>query len=207
VIRVVTVGREFGSGGAQVAAGLARSLGWKLIDNALIKEIAQAAKVHQELVERCDERVDPWFHHLMKGLWHGGYEGVATTSTISLFDSDVMAALARNVIEQAAGIGRCVIVGRGGQCILQGRDDVFHVFIYAPWEEKVERVRKRTANDVDAETLIIERDRARSAYIRRYFDQEWLDCHLYHLMISSSLGEAALTATILEAIRARERSS
>ena len=205
-IRVVTVAREFGSGGANIAALAAERLGWKLINNALITEVARAANVNPEAVIRCDERVDSWLHRVMKGLWHGGYEGVATSTPpeASTFDADTMARLSRCVIEEAAAMGDCVIVGRGGQCILQAREDTFHVFIYAPWQDKVQRVRGRSAPDTDAEALILETDRARSVYIRRYFEQDWGDRHLYDLMVSSHPGEQAVVSMILEAVRLSE---
>src|SRR5581483_2914743 len=145
--RVVTIGREFGSGGAEVAGLLAEQTGWQLIDRAFIDRVAQLAKVSPMEVERCDERVDSWFHRTVKALWHGGYEGVASSTgdMAVVFDSDAMARLARHVIEGAAALGECVIVGRGAQCILHECATAFHVFVYAPWPERVDRVRRRVS--------------------------------------------------------------
>src|SRR5579885_1959318 len=134
MIRVITIGREFGSGGAEVARLLAEQLGWKLVDRDFIDRIAQLAEVSPLEAERCDERIDSWFHRAVKALWHGGYEGSATSTggESVVFDSDSMARLARRVIDEAASLGQCVIVGRGAQCILQQRKSAFHVFVYAP---------------------------------------------------------------------------
>lgn len=188
--RVITIGREFGSGGAEVAGLLAGHIGWKLIDHAFIDTVAQLAKISPQEVERCDERIDSWFHRTVKALWHGGYEGVVTSAggAAALFDADSMARLARHVIDEAAAVGECVIVGRGAQCILQDRSDAFHVFVHAPWEERLERVRRRLGPGSHPETVILETDRFRENYIRRYFNENWTDRHLYHLMVNSSVG-------------------
>jgi CMP/dCMP kinase len=110
--RIITVGGEYGSGRAPIAREAARALGWNLVDNSLIESISRAAHVDCETARHYDECIDSWFHRLRKALWHGGYEGVAT-STEACFDADAMAALARRVIEEAANQGNCVIVGRG----------------------------------------------------------------------------------------------
>lgn len=190
MIRAITIGREFGSGGAEVAELLAQKIGWKLVDRDFIDRIAQLAQVSPIEAERCDERVDSWFHRTVKALWHGGYEGSATSTggEAVVFDSDSMARLSRHVIDEAASLGECVIVGRGAQCILQQRRSAFHVFVYAPWPERVERVRQRMGNGIDAEATILDMDRFRESYIRRHFHQEWTDRHLYDLMVNSCVG-------------------
>lgn len=198
MIRVITIGREFGSGGAGVASLLAEYLGWKLVDRDFIDRVAQLAQVSPVEAERCDERIDSWFHRTVKALWHGGYEGSATSAVgeSAIFDSDSMARFAGHVIDEAASLGDCVIVGRGAPCVLQQHRSVFHVFVYAPWTDRVERVRKRLGSQIDAEAVILSTDRAREAYIRRHFNQEWTDRHLYDLMINSCVGLETAAQTI-----------
>ena len=74
VYRIVTVEREYGSGGGEIACELAKRLGWKLWDHALTEEIAKAANVECSTVERCAERVDSTFRRLVKVFWRGSYE-------------------------------------------------------------------------------------------------------------------------------------
>ena len=202
MIRVITVAREYGSGGARVGACVAEQLGWRLLDRALIGEIAQAAQVESAIVQAYDERVGSWVDQLMRALYKGAlFEGVSSPTAADFFDGETMAAFARRVIQEAAAIGNCVIIGRGGQCILQDREDVLHVFIHAPWRERVERVRKRVAAGVDVEGTIREIDRQRATFISRYFQQDWKDPHLYDLLISSTLGEERVCSTIVQAMR------
>lgn len=200
MIRVVTVGGEYGSGRAEIARAVAERLGWRLVDNCLIEDIARAANFDPEVCKRFDEATDPWFHRLRKALWQGGYEGVATTTETAPPDADTIAVVAHRVIRQAARQGHCVIVGRGGQCILQEEQDVFHVFVYAPLEDRIERVRRREGARIDAEALTETWDHRRSTYIRRYFGQDWTNRRLYDLMLCSSMGEDAAAAAILAAI-------
>jgi cytidylate kinase len=201
MIRVVTVGGESGSGRVEVARAVATILGWKMVDRTFIDEVARTARVDPELARQYDECVDPWFHRLRKALWHGGYEGVISTTEAAPFDADAMAVFSRRVVEEAANQGSCVVVGRGGQCVLQSRTDAFHVFIYAPRQERIARLRRQCGSDQDAENLMDSIDRHRQAYIRLHFGQDWCNPHLYDLMLCSSMGETAAARTIAAAVR------
>jgi len=200
--RVVTVAREYGSGGAAIAARLAERLGFQLLDRALIERIAAAARIDPELVQKYDEHVDPWVQRLGRALWHGGFEAVAVVDENDVVNADRMAILGGRVIEEAAAAGGCVIVGRGGQCVLRGRPDVFHVFVYASREERLRRLRARLGPGAEVELVAEETDRERGAYTRRHFGENRLDPHLYHLMVNATLGEDAAVSAILAALGA-----
>ena len=197
MFNVITISREYGSGGGTLAQLLANRLGWKLVNESLLTEVAKRAKVNPEIVARYDECVDPWFHRLVKGLWQGGYEGLATTVDTRTMDSESMARLAGEIIREAAELGKCVIVGRGAQCILRRRHDVFHVSVFGPHHQKIQRMRGRLAPGMDAERFMEETDRRRAAYIRRFYGEDWKDRRLYHLVISSALGIETVADTIL----------
>lgn len=183
--RALTVAREYESGGDRIAALVAKRLGWRLLDSALIDEISNQAHVDPQLAREFDERVDSWVHRVSRrALWHGGFEGVAVLPETAVFDAETMAMLARAAIENACEIGNCVIVGRGGQCILQNHPDVFHVFLFAPFGDRAAGARHRG----DAE---------RARYVQLNFGQDWRDPHLYDLMISSKLGDERVASAIL----------
>jgi hypothetical protein len=203
MFRVLTIAREYGSGGAVIGRDISEQLGWKLLDKAFIENVARAAKVDPQLAQRFDERTDSWLERLAHqgaGLWRGAFEGAVIVSPPDFFDAETTAALAQHMIEEAYRRGNCVIVGRGGQCVLQGRKDAFHVFIYAPWAQRVARVRQRLPDQADVEELIRATDRQRAEYIRTYFRCNWMDPHLYHLMICSGLGEDVVESEIVEAL-------
>ncbi len=196
--RVLTVAREYGSGGARIAAIIAERLGWKLLDKNLISEIARVARVDPDLARAYDERLDPWLHRVSKNaLWHGAFEGVATVVDTDYFDAETVAALTWRLIEEAYTAGNCVVVGRGAQCVLRDRPGVFHVFVYAPWADRVERIRRRTGAGGDIEREIRATDEERANYVRTHFGQNWCDRRLYNLMVNSKSGCETTASVIL----------
>lgn len=116
-----------------------------------------------------------------------------------------MAALTRQVMLKAAATGHCVIVGRGAQWVLQDREDVLRVFVYAPWVERVERVRARAESGQDVEESIRVADEERASFIPAYYRGDWKDPNLYHLMISSQIGTEMAARTIVNAVRRGSR--
>jgi cytidylate kinase len=110
--------------------------------------------------------------------------------------------MARRIIEEAAEIGDCVIVGRGSQCILQQRQDAFHVFVYAPKRERLERLLRRDPKlcRAEAEKKLMAEDETRAAYVRDHYREDWQNRHLYHLMVSSSLGVKEAVSIIVSAL-------
>ena len=194
--RAVTVAREYGSGGGPIAQKLADRLGWELLDNALITRIARSAKVDRRVCEHYDEAVDSWLRRLTKAFRRGAFEAVGDP----VFDGEAMAAQSRQLIEEAVRLGNCVIVGRGGQCILQGRPDVFHVYVYAPIEERVRRVTEAFGAERATPENIRAMDRDRLAYVKHHYHCDWTNPHLYDAMFSSMLGEETVVNAILSAM-------
>ena len=196
--RVLTVSREFGSGGGRIAQSIANRLGWKLLDNALIEQIACEAKVKADVVSRFDEHVDGWLAKLNRQAMRGAAmaAGVALEEE-ECFDPDVMAGMTRKIIHRAYEAGNCVIVGRGAQCILQAKPDVFHVFVYAPRRIRIHRLRTRLEPGANIEQRIQDVDNERALYLKQRFEKDWKNPHLYDLMISSGEDEER-TAHIIE---------
>jgi cytidylate kinase len=204
-IRIITVEREYGSGGAAIAERLAKQLGWKLWDRQLTEEIARVAKVTHDAACRCDERVDPLLTRLFGVYARGSYERTLPVTETQHFNADTMVAMLHKVIEEAASKGNCVIVGRGAPFILRNRPGAFHVFIYAPVEEKVRRLRGIGQSEKEARQLVEEVDRERASFIRHYFGKEWPCRSLYNLMVNSQFGDEHVIDTILQNIAALEK--
>jgi cytidylate kinase len=200
LIRTITVEREYGAGGGVIARKLAQRLGWKLWDAELTCEIARLAKVDQAAVERMDERCDPLFYRLMKVFMRGSMEQSVAVHGMGHFDADSMVEFMQRVISGAASEGNSVIVGRGAPFLLRGRPDTFHVFVYAPFEEKLRRLQAAGKSQAEAAEEIASVDRQRVIFVRRYFDMEWPTRELYHLMINSKVGDEAVINTVLKEI-------
>ncbi len=197
MIRTITVEREYGAGGGAIAKKLAQRLGWKLWDQELTCEIARVAKVDQAVVERLDERCDSMFYRLMKVFMRGSMEQSLPMRGMDHFDADSMVEFMRRVISGAASEGNSVIVGRGAPFLLRQRPDTFHVFIYAPFEEKLRRLREAGKSENEAADEIESVDRQRVIFVRRYFGMEWPTRELYHMMINSKVGDDVVVDTIL----------
>jgi cytidylate kinase len=197
MFRVITISRQYGSGGGEIARRLARRLGWRLVDQSVVGQIAARARVSPAVAAEYDERVDPWFHRMVKALWQGGFEGEASSVENMPFDSETMAALTARLLLEAAAIGEAVIVGRGAQCVLHQDEKAFHVSIYAPRQMRLANLRERLPRGSDIEAAMEESDRVRAAYVRQYFNRDWTDRWLYHLMVSASIGLDAAVEAVL----------
>jgi cytidylate kinase len=205
-VRIITVEREYGSGGALIARQLAERLGWKHWDEALTAEIARIAKVDPRAARLCDERVDPLVYRLFKVFARGSYErALPIEEGSSTFDTDRMVAILHKVIEDVAACGNCVIVGRGAPYILREHPDAFHVFVYAPTDEKIRRVRSLGKTEKEAAQLVSEVDAERASFIRHYFGKEWPCRALYNMMINSKFGDEYVIESILQQVAALEK--
>jgi cytidylate kinase len=203
-VRVITIEREYGSGGANIAKQIAQRLQWKLWDEEITAEIARAANVDLEVTRRCDERVDTLLYRLFKAYARGSYERALSFSESQSFDTDCMVAMLHTVVEDIASRGNCVIVGRGSPYILRNRPDAFHVFIYAPSEEKIRRLKSIGKSDKEAMQLVEEVDRDRGDFIRHYFKKEWPHRPLYNVMINSKFGDEFVVESVLSDVKALE---
>jgi cytidylate kinase len=205
MIRILTIEREYGSGGADIARKVAERLGWKLWDQLLTNEIARRMNCDCRVVEEHEEKRDPLFYRLMRSFMRGSYEGSLNAPRLNIADTDCIREVAEKVVKSAAEGGQCVIVGRGSAYYLQGRRDAFHVFVYAPFEEKVRRLRAGGKSESEATELAQTVDNERSAFIKQYFGVEWPDRHKFHLMVNSTVGEEAAVETILGSISLQEK--
>jgi cytidylate kinase len=197
MIRIITVEREYGCGGSEIAQLLAKHLGWKLWDQLLTDEIARLANCPRSVVEVREERTDPLYYRLFKSFLRGSYEGSINAPKLNLVDSESIVRITRRVVEHAATRGDCVIVGRGSQQFLKDRADTLRVFLYAPREEKVRRLLARGKSEREAEALVDTVDRERADFIQKYFNVEWPDRAIYHTMINTTLGDEATVQMIL----------
>jgi cytidylate kinase len=202
MFKVVTVAREYGSGGGIIARAVAEKLRWSLLDRALIRVVARTAQVDEGTAERYNEHVESWWHRFHRaGLWSAAIMAGIPPRDVRFFDADSMAEFARQVMLKAAERGDCVIVGRGAQCALQDREDVLHVFIGAPRAGRVARVGAGTQSSQDIEESIRVANEGRASYIRTYYGCDWKDPHLYHMMIGSQIGTDMASWMIVNAVK------
>jgi cytidylate kinase len=200
MIRVITLEREYGSGGGVIAEKLATNLGWRLWDQLLTEEIARRLDCDCRAVEQHEERRDPAYYRLFKAFMRGSHEGVQAAARMKMVDAECIREVVMKILPEIAEAGNCVIVGRGSAYYLGNRPDAFHVFIYAPFRERVRRLRSTGRSEKQAIELAETVDRDRAAFIKRYFNVEWPARHRFHLMVNSGMGEDVAVEVILGAV-------
>jgi cytidylate kinase len=153
-------------------------------------------------VEQHEERRDPLHYRLFKAFLRGSFEGSLNEPRMRIADAESIRHLTESLVRAAAAEGHAVIVGRGSAYYLHDRPDAFHVFIYAPFEEKVRRLQLEERTQAEAVELAETVDRERSAFIKEHFGVDWPARHFFHLMINSTIGEEAAVQMIVGGLAA-----
>jgi cytidylate kinase-like protein len=203
MIRIVTFEREYGSGAADIAANVAGQLGWKLYDQHLTNLIARQLECDQRHVEQHEERRDPLYYRLFKAFLRGSFEGsLAAAPGVKLADAETIRQAGERLVRAVAEKGDAVIVGRGSAYYLRERPDAFHVFIYAPFEEKVRRLQRQGKSGKEAVQLVETVDQDRADFIKQYFGIDWPSRQYFHLMVNSVFGEETVARIVLNGLAA-----
>lgn len=203
MIRAITIEREFGCGGSEVAASVAHRLGWSLWDERLTQEIARLTQTAPEAVEQREWRSDPLVYRVFKDFLRGAFEGgLPPTSRLHLLDARRIAVTSQTVVTTAFSNGPSVIVGRGAQYFLRNRSDVFHAFLYASRDYKIRRLIAGGTSEKKAIEQIDTTDEARAAFVRQHLGLKWPDHHLYQAMFNTEMGEACAAEMLIQCVKA-----
>lgn len=201
---VVTIGRQFGSGGREFGKSLAKVLGICYYDKELLVQAAQKAGMNEEFFEKNDERSPSFLSGL---LWFnmGANPTTHYLGSNSISDDTLYRSLSE-IIRQLSLKGSCVIVGRSADYVLRDMDRVFNIFVHAPEEDCIKRIMGR--KDVDEYRKAVEKmkrvNRLRSSFYNFYTDKRWGHASSYDLCIDTSLMPIDQTAKLVaEIIKAR----
>jgi cytidylate kinase len=204
-IRVITLEREYGSGGGEIAASIAARLGWRLWDQLLTEEIARRLDCDCGAVAKHEEKRDPAYYRLLKAFMRGSFEGSLNAPRLNMVDTDCVREVAQKLMPEIANAGNAVIVGRGSAYYLSRRVDAFHVFIYAPFQERVRSLQATGKSHKEAIELVETIDRDRADFISKYFNVDWPGRHRFHLMVNSGMGNEVAVEIILDALARYEK--
>ncbi|HTP26619.1 MAG TPA: cytidylate kinase-like family protein [Anaeromyxobacteraceae bacterium] len=207
MISILTIEREYGCGGGDIAQRTAERLGWKLWDQLLTEEIARLAECPREVVRVREERPDPLYARLFKSFLRGSYEGSLNAHKLKVVDSERILRLTERVVKNVSGTGNAVIVGRGAQHFLRDHPGSLRIFLYAPRDAKVERLVAGGTSKDEAEQLVDTVDRERADFIRTYFHADWPARTLYHAMINTAVGVETVVKLILSLIQTIDAST
>ncbi len=204
-VQILTLEREYGSGGNAIAGKVAERLGWKLWDQELTQEIATRLDCDCRAVEEHEERRDPAAYRLLKAFMRGSFEGSLNAPRLKMLDADCIREVTQKLLQEITVTGNSVIVGRGSAYYLGHRTDAFHVFVYAPFQDRVQRLQAGGKSEKEATELAETVDRDRAAFIKEHFKVEWPDRHRFHLMVNSGMGEDAAVDVIVNSLARFEK--
>ncbi len=177
---VITISRQLGSGGSDVARLVAGELGYRLLDRELIDTAAEQAGVSPDVARCLDEQAHGWAYGLTYSLLLGFQGHPVSEESYRIQVS--------RLIREAAAADDVVIVGRGGQAVLAGRPNVCHVHVVAPLADRIARVvTTRAVGPDDARRLIHDSDECRRRYVHGINQRDWNDATLYDLILNTHL--------------------
>lgn len=203
---LITVTRQYGAGGSQVAELVARTLGWTVIDNEFVEEVARRAGLSSAEVAQREERAPGLLERLARTLAAASPELFITESAVSDVERDekTIVRMSERIIHEAAAIGRVVLVGRGAQAILALHPDALHIYLVAskPWRMKL-AVDRLGVDPAKVEKELDETDRRRDQYTKTYYNRTRADPTNYDLVLNAErLGlEGAAELVVAEARR------
>ena len=201
---VITIGRQFGSGGREIGKLVAERLGIAYYDKELLCEAAKKAGVSPEFFEKSDEKFPKFFSGLFSfTMGYNPYTLYAGSSSIS---DDTLYRAQSDFIHSVAEKHSCVIVGRSADYVLRDHPRCANVFIHAPIEECVKRIMRRgdKTTPEQAKALAEKTNKLRAGYYNFYSDKTWGDAKTYHLTIdSSSMTTADVAALICDYVTRR----
>lgn len=175
---IVTIGREYGSGGRFIASKLAEKLGIKFYDNELLAKAAVESGLSNSVIESYDEKKDGFFSGVVPSTFSADLS-MGQKVFLSQFET----------IKKIADTESAVIVGRCADYVLAGRDNVVSIFITASIEAKVERATAYyNVDEKKAESVLAKMDKKRASYYNFYSDKKWGAAKSYDLCINSDCG-------------------
>lgn len=177
--RIITISRQFGSGGRTIGRMVSEKLGIPCYDQELLEQLAEKSGFAKEYIRERGEYTERggWLANALSGRIGGGMN-----------NQDHLWIAQRELILELAAQGPCVIVGRCADYILQGQADCLNVFVHAGIAQRSERIVKMYGEREDApEKRLRDKDRRRKAYYQFYTDMEWGKAENYHISLDSGV--------------------
>ena len=186
---VITIGRQFGSGGHEIGLKVAEKFGVKCYDKELLNRVAKESGFADEIIHSNDERpTNSFLYNLVMDTYSFGYN---SSSFVDMPISHKVFLEQFETIKKIAAEGPCVIMGRCADYALSDMDNVLHLFIHADEEHKIERLMKRFPEEATTEDkardMMVKRDKQRQSYYNYYSSKKWGRADTYDFTINSSI--------------------
>ena len=201
---IITIGRQFGSGGREIGYMVADKLGIKLYDKEMLQRAAQDSGICEELFESHDEKPSNSFlYSLVMDTYSMGYSG-STYNDMPINHKIFLAQF--DAIKKIANEGPCILVGRCADYALEGYPNLLSVFIHADLDARIKRIAKKyDLTDAKAKDMIVKADKKRASYYNYYTNKKWSDSASYELCLNSSeLGIEGTAKAIEQYVQLKE---
>ena len=194
---IITIGRQFASGGRDIGEIIAKDFGIKIYDKEMLSRAAKESGICEEIFETHDEKpTNSFLYSLVMDTYSMGYTG--STYTDMPINHKVFLAQF-DAIKKIADEGPCVLVGRCADYALENYDNVVSVFIHADLNSRIRRVVNHyELPDNKAKDMIIKTDKKRASYYNYYTNKRWGDAESYELCLNSSQLGIEGTAKMIE---------
>jgi cytidylate kinase len=186
---LITISREYGAGGSEVARLVAAELGWSVVDNEIIDRVAARAGLTPAEVAEREERVPGFVERLTLALAASSQEFFLPTAVATAtLDEAAVVRYTEMIVKEVAVEGRAVLVGRAAPAVLGAGGQVLHARVVARREFRVHVAMDRFGYDAKAaERILDDTDRNRERYHRQYYHRDWRDPTLYHMTLNTEL--------------------
>jgi cytidylate kinase len=204
---LITISRQFGAGGSDVAKRVATALGWSVVDNQFIEEVAARAGLPPEEVAVREERVPGFVERLALTLATSAPELFPPENGIAEdVDETRVVRMTESLVAELAAEGRVVLVGRAAPAVLGQRGDGLHVKLVAGVEFRTQQAAERLGVSIkEADEILHRTDKNRERYHREYYKRDWNDPANYDIVLNTErLGFAGTTDVIVARARALE---
>ena len=206
---LVTITRQYASGGSEIARLAADRLGWTLIDNEFVDQVARLAGLPKDEVARREERTPGLLERLARTLAVGAPEMFIATGEhpvpVDTAEEETVVKTTERVIEEAATEGRVILVGRGAQAMLATRPNALHVYVVAPKPFRTKVALERLGvNPAEVGKVMQETDARRDAYVKTNYGRDRQDLTQYDLVLNAErLGFEGAADVIAAEVRRR----
>ena len=204
---LITISRQYGAGGSEVARLVAGALGWHVVDNELVEQVSARAGLPPEDVAEREERVPTFIERLARTLAAATPElfpAAGSGGTGSPLEEEDLVRITETVVAEIADRGRVVLVGRSAPAVLASRSDALNAKVVAPKAYRIEAAAKRLGVPVAKAAEILEdTDRMRGRYNQEYYHRDWNDPVNYHMVLNTAaLGIDGTVGVIVARARA-----
>ena len=184
---VITISRQFGAGGRTLGEMIAKDLGYLFLDDLIIQELAEKARVSIDSIKSMERTAGSTFSRLISRMFSQNYMERIIGADKGYIDEHIYVELLHEVIMEFAKQDNVVLLGRGGQYILQNFDGAYHILLVADWENRIKFMQRfYKASDAKAKKAVKQGETRRSGLYKKFGKEDYDQPYLYHLVLNMS---------------------